>query len=117
MLLTDGSQYDRGQVLLQTFKNEQTLGKQGANRFNNLAAAGAYGVTADTAGTVEILSNAQAPGSGGTGRLNAGSLELSNIDMADEFSRMITTQRAFQANARVISTADEILKEMMALKR
>ena len=117
MLLTDGSQYDRGQVLLQTFKNEQTLVKQGANRFNNLAAAGAYGVTADTAGTVEILSNAQAPGSGGTGRLNAGSLELSNIDMADEFSRMITTQRAFQANARVISTADEILKEMMALKR
>ena len=44
-------------------------------------------------------------------------LELSNVDMADEFSRMITTQRAFQANARVISTADEILKEMMALKR
>lgn len=117
MLLTDGTQYDRGQVLLQTFKNEQTLVKQGSNRFNNLAAAGAYGITADTAGAVEILSNAQAPGSGGTGRLNAGSLELSNIDMADEFSRMITTQRAFQANARVISTADEILKEMMALKR
>ena len=117
MLLTDGSQYDRGQVLLQTFKNEQTLVKQGANRFNNLAAAGAYGITADTAGTTEILTNAQAPGSGGTGRLSAGSLELSNVDMADEFSRMITTQRAFQANARVISTADEILKEMMALKR
>ena len=41
MLLTDGTQYDRGQVLLQTFKNEQTLTKIGANRFNNLAAAGA----------------------------------------------------------------------------
>ena len=117
MLLTDGTQYDRGQVLLQTFKNEQTLTKIGANRFNNLAAAGAYGITADSAGSAEILSNAQAPGEGGTGRLAAGSLELSNVDMADEFSRMITTQRAFQANARVISTADEILKEMMALKR
>ena len=117
MLLTDGTQYDRGQVLLQTFKNEQTLTKIGANRFDNLAAAGAYGVTADSAGSAEILSNAQAPGEGGTGRLAAGSLELSNVDMADEFSRMITTQRAFQANARVISTADEILKEMMALKR
>ena len=117
MLLTDGTQYDRGQVLLQTFKNEQTLTKIGANRFNNLAAAGAYGITADSAGSTEILSNAQAPGEGGTGRLAAGSLELSNVDMADEFSRMITTQRAFQANARVISTADEILKEMMALKR
>lgn len=117
MLLTDGTQYDRGQVLLQTFKNEQTLTKIGANRFNNLASAGAYGITADSAGSSEILSNAQAPGEGGTGRLAAGSLELSNVDMADEFSRMITTQRAFQANARVISTADEILKEMMALKR
>ena len=117
MLLTDGTQYDRGQVLLQTFKNEQTLVKVGANRFNNLSAAGAYGITTESAGSTEILSNAQAPGEGGTGRLAAGSLELSNIDMADEFSRMITTQRAFQANARVISTADEILKEMMALKR
>jgi flagellar hook protein FlgE len=117
MLLTDGTQYDRGQVLLQSFKNEQTLTKIGANRFDNLAAAGAYGITADSAGSAEILSNAQAPGEGGTGRLAAGSLELSNVDMADEFSRMITTQRAFQANARVISTADEILKEMMALKR
>ena len=117
MLLTDGTQYDRGQVLLQTFKNEQTLTKIGANRFDNLAAAGAYGITADSAGSAEILRNAQAPGEGGTGRLAAGSLELSNVDMADEFSRMITTQRAFQANARVISTADEILKEMMALKR
>ena len=117
MLLTDGTQYDRGQLLLQTFKNEQSLTKVGSNRFNNLSAAGAYGITADSAGSTEILSNAQAPGEGGTGRLNAGSLELSNVDMADEFSRMITTQRAFQANARVISTADEILKEMMALKR
>ena len=117
MLLTDGTQYDRGQVLLQTFKNEQTLTKVGSNRFANLSAAGAYGITADSAGSTEILSNAQAPGEGGTGRLNGGSLELSNVDMADEFSRMITTQRAFQANARVISTADEILKEMMALKR
>ena len=51
------------------------------------------------------------------GRIAAGSLELSNVDMAREFSNMITTQRAFQANARVISTSDEILKEMMALKR
>ena len=117
MLLTDGTQYDRGQVLLQTFKNEQTLIKEGANRFSNLAAAGAFGVAGNGAGATEILANAQNPGEGGTGSIAPGSLELSNVDMADEFSRMITTQRAFQANARVISTADEILKEMMALKR
>ena len=117
MLLTDGTQYDRGQVLLQTFKNEQTLIKMGANRFGNLSAAGAYGVESNSASATELLGNAQAPGEGGTGRIQAGALELSNVDMADEFSRMITGQRAFQANARVISTSDEILKEMMALKR
>ena len=117
MLLTDGTQYNRGQVLLQTFKNEQTLIKEGGNRFSNLAAAGPFGVAGNGAGVTEILANAQKPGEGGTGSLSPGSLELSNVDMADEFSRMITTQRAFQANARVISTADEILKEMMALKR
>jgi len=117
MLLTDGTQYDRGKVLLQTFKNEQTLVKVGANRFSNLSASGAYGVESNSASATAILSNAQAPGEGGTGRIQAGALELSNVDMADEFSRMITVQRAFQANARVISTSDEILKEMMALKR
>ena len=117
MLLTDGTQYDRGQVLLQTFKNEQTLIKMGANRFGNLSAAGAYGVESNSASATELLGNAQAPGEAGTGRISPGALELSNVDMADEFSRMITVQRAFQANARVITTADEILKEMMALKR
>ena len=117
MLLTDGTQYSRGQVILQTFKNEQSLIKRGANRFGNLSGAGAFGVTGNSAGAAEILANAQDPGVSGTGRIAPGALELSNVDMADEFSRMITVQRAFQANARVITTSDEILREMMALKR
>ncbi len=117
MLLTDGTQYDRGQVILQTFKNEQSLIKRGANRFGNLSASGAFGVTGNSAGAAEMLANAQTPGTSGTGRIAPGALELSNVDMADEFSRMITVQRAFQANARVITTSDEILREMMALKR
>lgn len=117
MLLTDGTQYVRSQVLLQNFQNPQALLKQGANLYGNLATAGPIGVTGQSAGATEILSNAKAPGEAGVGRLAAGSLELSNVDMAAEFSSMITTQRAFQANARVISTSDEILKEMMALKR
>ncbi len=117
MLLTDGTQYDRGQVILQTFKNEQSLIKRGANRFGNLGASGAFGVAGNSAGAAEILANAQNPGIGGTGRIAPGALELSNVDMADEFSRMIVVQRAFQANARVITTSDEILREMMALKR
>jgi len=117
MLLTDGSQYARAQMLLQNFQNPQALLKQGSNLYANLATAGPTGITGTSAGATEILSNAKAPGSSGMGRLAAGSLELSNVDMAREFSSMITTQRAFQANARVISTSDEILKEMMALKR
>jgi len=117
MLLTDGSQYSRAQMLLQNFKNPQALLKQGANLYANLATAGPEGISTSSAGATEILSNAKAPGSSGMGRIASGSLELSNVDMAREFSNMITTQRAFQANARVISTSDEILKEMMALKR
>ena len=117
MLLTDGTQYSRAQMLLQNFQNPQALLKQGANLYGNLATAGPAGITTSSAGATEILSNAKAPGSSGMGRIASGSLELSNVDMAREFSSMITTQRAFQANARVISTSDEILKEMMALKR
>ena len=117
MLLTDGTQYARAQMLLQNFKNPQALLKQGANLYGNLGTAGPSGITATSASATDILANAKAPGSSGMGRIAAGSLELSNVDMAREFSNMITTQRAFQANARVISTSDEILKEMMALKR
>jgi flagellar hook protein FlgE len=117
MLLTDGTQYARAQLLLQNFKNPQALLKQGANLYGNLSTAGPAGITADSAGATEILTNAKAPGSSGMGRIASGALELSNVDMAREFSNMIVTQRAFQANARVISTSDEILKEMMALKR
>ena len=44
-------------------------------------------------------------------------LEMSNVDLAQEFVKMITTQRAFQANSRVITTSDEILNELINLKR
>jgi flagellar hook protein FlgE len=117
MLLTDGTQYVRGQLMLQNFQNPQALLKQGSNLFGNLATAGPIGTGTGSAGSTDILKNAKEPGSSGVGRLAAGALELSNVDMAREFSNMITTQRAFQANARMVTTSDEILKEMMALKR
>jgi len=44
-------------------------------------------------------------------------LEISNVDLANEFATMITTQRAFQANARIITTSDEMLQELVSLKR
>jgi len=60
------------------------------------------------------------PGVAGNGRLGSitpGAIEMSNIDLAQEFVKMITTQRAFQANSRVITTSDEILAELINIKR
>ena len=57
------------------------------------------------------------PGEGSMGSLSTNSLEMSNVDLATEFVRLITTQRAFQANSRVITTSDEILNELINIKR
>ena len=69
----------------------------------------------------ESLSSGQPmPGVAGNGRLGnitPSALEMSNVDLAQEFVKMITTQRAFQANSRVITTSDEILSELINLKR
>jgi flagellar hook protein FlgE len=67
-----------------------------------------------------IASGQALPGIAGTGRLGSvapSSLEMSNVDLAEEFVKMITTQRAFQANSRVITASDEILTELINIKR
>lgn len=102
--LTDGTQFVRGQILLQRFSNPQGLEKAGNNLFTGLATAGP-------------LATPAAPGTAGTGRIESGALELSNVDLAGEFSDLITTQRAFQANARIITSSDEMLQELVNLKR
>ena len=51
------------------------------------------------------------------GEITSGALEMSNVDLTEEFTDLITTERGFQANARVITTADNILTEAMGLKR
>lgn len=104
--LSDGNQYTRGQILLQNFRDPQALMKEGGNLYSGLANAGPVGA----AGPV-------APATAGLGRIQSGALELSNVDLASEFSSMITTQRAFQASARIITTSDEILQELVNLKR
>ena len=69
----------------------------------------------------ESLASGQAlPGvaqSGRLGSISPSSVEMSNVDLAQEFVKMITTQRAFQANSRVITTSDEILNELINIKR
>ncbi len=102
--LSDGSEFVRGQVLLQNFSDPEVLTKQGDNLYSGLSSAGPLGTPLS-------------PGSSGLGKLEAGALELSNVDLANEFTSLITTQRAFQANARVITTSDEVLQELVNLKR
>ncbi|WCJ58222.1 flagellar hook-basal body complex protein [Fontisphaera persica] len=102
--LSDGTQFVRGQILLQRFQDPQVLTKEGNNLYANLAAAGP-------------LAQPAAPGTQGLGRVEAGALELSNVDLSNEFAQLITTQRAFQANARIISSSDELLSELVNLKR
>jgi len=53
----------------------------------------------------------------GTGAIIAGQLEMSNVDLTGEFSEMIVAQRGFQANSRIITTSDEVLQEVVNLKR
>ena len=107
--LSNGSEFVRGQILMQSFLDNQGLVKEGSNLYSGLAEAGPLG------GSSAPL--AQAPGSNGLGRIESGALELSNVDLANEFASVITTQRAFQASARIITTSDEMLQELVNLKR
>jgi flagellar hook protein FlgE len=102
--LSDSTDFTRGQILLQTFSDEQALVKEGLNLYSGMGAAGG-------------LATAAPPQTNGMGKIQSGALEASNVDLANEFATMITTQRAFQANARIITTSDEMLQELVNLKR
>ena len=56
-------------------------------------------------------------GVAGRGVIASGALEMSNVDLADQFTDMIVTQRGFQANSRTIQTSDQMLQELLTLKR
>ena len=106
--LSDGTEYIRGQVLMQNFSNPQGLSKEGNNLYSGIGSAGPLGGSATP--------TLAAAGTNGLGRIQSGALELSNVDLSNEFSNMIQTERAFQANARVITTSDEMLQELVNLK-
>lgn len=101
--------YSNGQILeraligLADFSNLIGLSKSGGNLFAETSASGAP-VTG-------------APGTNGLGTIAPNSLEQSNVDLGSEFVRMITIQRGFQANSRIITTTDEMLAELINLKR
>jgi len=102
-IFSNGTNRVLGQVAIASFPNQGGLEKAGDNTFRRTSNSG----------------NADIGPSGvaGKGRIQAGALEMSNVDMADQFTDMIITQRGFQANSRTIQTADQLLQELLALKR
>lgn len=92
-----------GQIGLASFSNPGGLTRTGSTAF----------LESSNSGT-PTLGN---PNSGGLGGVTVGALEMSNVDLSNEFTEMIVAQRAFQANTRIITTSDEILQELVNLKR
>ncbi|MDI6710324.1 MAG: flagellar hook-basal body complex protein [Thermoanaerobacterales bacterium] len=96
------------QIGLGAFANPESLTRVG----NNL-----YQITPNLTMPNTLATFDGAPGSPGRGKIRSGYLEMSNVDLAQEFTNMITTQRGYQANARSITTSDELLQELVNLKR
>ncbi len=112
VVLSNGQTFNCGSVLLQTFKDPGALTREGDNLFSGIDTAGPYnGAFVDS--NIDHLK----PAIGGLGAINGGALELSNVDLGQEFASMITTQRAFQAASRVVTTTDSMLEETVNLKR
>lgn len=91
-----------GTIALATFSNTTGLESVGGNRYTDSLNSGAP--------------NIDVPGDA-RGTIATGKLEMSNVDLSEEFTEMIVAQRAFQANTRIITTSDEILQELVNLKR
>ncbi len=100
---TNGKKASIAQLAVATFTNPQGLSAEGDNTFRQTNNSG--------------LANIGAADTGGRGRVTAGALEMSNVDLAEQFTDMIVTQRGFQANSRSITTSDQMLQELLTLKR
>jgi flagellar hook protein FlgE len=100
---TNGTNRALGQVALASFTNPGGLEKAGENTY----------VVSNNSGEPKIGET----GVAGKGKIIAGALEMSNVDLAEQFTDMIVTQRGFQANSRTITTSDQMLQEVLGLKR
>jgi len=104
-----------GQLQLAKFPNPAGLDRQSGNLLKDTPNSGVFDIT-NAAGATGFASWG-APNSSGIGAVQAGALEMSNVDVAQEFTTMIVAQRGFQANSKVITTSDEVLQELVNLKR
>lgn len=103
VLYSNGEARDLAQVCLAKFENPESLFKVGNNRLKESREAGTPSIGVS--------------GQGGRGMLFAKSLERSTVDLGTEFVSLIQTQRGFQSNAKTITTTDQLLEEVLNLKR
>ena len=99
----NGVMRDIAQVSVAKFENNEGLFKMGKNLFKETRKSGQAAVGK--------------PGADGRGDIMAKSIELSNVDIADEFINLMNAQRNFQANTKTITTADQMLQEVLNIKR
>lgn len=100
---SDGDVQQLGAIAIAKISNAEGLTMQGSSYFKAI----------NNTGSISF----NVPGQNGVGALIPGALEMSNVDLAKEFTDMITTQRGYQANSRIISVVDEMLQELVNLKR
>lgn len=102
-IFSNGLSRDLGRIALSLFSNPAGLDRIGNNMWRETDNSG--------------LPLVGAPATGGLGEINAGYLEQSNVDLGAEFADMIVTQRGFQANTRIVSVVDELLQDVVNMKR
>ncbi len=103
-IYSNGQQQPLGLIGMATFDNPAGLQRVGDNVYIPTTNSGDF-------------KRAVKAGAQGVGTLNPGTLEMSNVDLAKQFTEMIVTQRGFQANSRIMTTVDEMLQEMANMKR
>ncbi len=112
---SDGTSATTNRVLLQNFNDPSALTKEGNNLYSGLIAAGPIGAAA---GEIALQAgDVNAPGKNGLGNIQSGTLELSNVDLTDQFANLITTQRSFQAGSRLVTVSDSVLEDIVNLKQ
>lgn len=107
---SDGSSATTNQILLQNYHDTSALVKEGSNLYSGFDAAGVIGTNPPS-------TTDNTPGTQGLGAIKSGTLELSNVDLTNEISNMITVQRSFQASSRLITVSDSVLDDIVNLKR
>jgi flagellar hook protein FlgE len=106
-------------TIMGVYSNElrQPIGRLALASFNNPGGLEKAGNSSFRVGVNSGVAQVGTAGEGGRGALMSGALEMSNVDLAEEFTGLIVAQRGFQANSRVITSSDEILQDLVNLKR